>query len=82
MSTTTEEARESRLRRAVRRQGYALRKSRSRTPESCSYGGWAILDPTFNAWVAGMHPMEYTLDLDDVETWLNAESAARKRQPE
>ena len=58
--------REKRLRRALTRKGYALRKSRA--GESLdNLGGYMIYDPCANLLVAGDH---FNLTLDDVEAFL------------
>ena len=64
---TTESAQEARLRRAARKQGFALRKSRCRTPEAVVYGRSWVIDPERN-WIVGGEPCRWTLD--DVEEWL------------
>jgi hypothetical protein len=67
---TNDHVRERRLRRAAARLGYALMKSRSRTPESPEYGMYGIIEPAHNWWIA---PVDgFGFDLDDVEEWLSA----------
>jgi hypothetical protein len=63
MSTTTT-VRESRLRRALARQGMILRKSRSRTWTIDNHQGYMIVDADLNAIIAGSR---FDLSLDDVE---------------
>lgn len=59
--------RENRLRRRLAHEGYALRKSRDRSPHVDNLGGYMIVDAGRNFIVAGQR---YDLDLDDVEEWL------------
>jgi hypothetical protein len=59
-------AKEARLRREARRQGYMLKKSRRRNPEALDYGRFWLIDPYIN----GLVTSEYGLDLDEVEEWL------------
>lgn len=67
----SEKARETRLRRLARREGYAVRKARFRNPWLRSFGLYCIVDPDRNLLVAGGYgPNNYGLDLDDVEEWL------------
>lgn len=55
--------------------GRATRCARagSRTAEHFAYGGFAILEPNRNYWVAGMSAFEYSMDLDAVEPWVAEE---------
>jgi hypothetical protein len=63
-------AREDRARRALRREGYFLRKSRCRTPEVWGYGGYMIVNER-NCIVGGGHVGNgYSMDIEDVEGWL------------
>jgi hypothetical protein len=64
-----EKAREQRVRNAVERQGYVLRKDRARSWNVDHYGGFMIIDPYLNAVIAGER---FDLDLDDVENWLKS----------
>ena len=67
----TERTRENRLRRAARRQGFVLRKSRRRDPEAYDYGLWMIVDPDGNTVVAGNQVTGTpSMTLDEVEDWL------------
>ncbi len=61
---------EANARRAIRRLGYILRKSRCRTPEDPSFGGYVIIEPERNIIVAGFHSSAYGYDLDDVIAWI------------
>ena len=72
----TEKVRENRLRRAARRQGLMLVKSRRRDRGAADYGTYGIIDPQRDAWVAWRGAHGYGMDLDRVEAWL-----ARPRQP-
>ena len=59
--------REVRVRGVLRKQGYALRKSRLRSRESSEdYGGYMIVDVTRNTIEAGE---KFDLSLDDAERW-------------
>ena len=60
-----ERAREARLRRLARREGYALRKMRGRQSLD-NYGEFRIIDYS-NCVVAGVR---FDMSLDDVEAWL------------
>jgi len=68
-----EARRESALRARVRRRGFRLAKSRSRTPEHPEYGLFHIVDPYYNVIVAGYAGSGYSMTLDDVEAWLTEE---------
>jgi hypothetical protein len=70
MSTRNEKTRENRLRRLAARQGLAIRKSRSRTPQSIEYGGYMIINPYRNSVEAGGHPHSFAMGLDDIEEYL------------
>lgn len=74
MNATTEDrfeaARESRLRSRARRQGYRLRKSRSRTPEHLDWQTFGLVDAESNFVVAGSQGSGLGLSLDDVERIL------------
>ena len=66
-----EKVRENRLRRAARRQGFELRKSRRRDPAAYDYGRWMIVDPSGNTVVAGNQVTGTpSMTLDEVEDWL------------
>jgi hypothetical protein len=66
-----EKVRENRIRRMIERQGYILKKSRSRDPRVASYGGYMIVDRETNGVIAGGHPWAYSMNLDEVEEWAN-----------
>jgi hypothetical protein len=72
-----EQAREDRLRRAARRQGLAIQKSRARNPRHVCCGLWRIIDPSTNTVVIGAGVLDYEMELDDVEAWLNASDEER-----
>ena len=66
-----EKVRENRLRRAARRQGFELRKSRRRDPGAYDYGRWMIVEPGGNTVVAGAQDTGTpSMTLDEVEDWL------------
>lgn len=68
MENITDKSREQRLRRALNRQGLALRKSRRRTNfDYYDEGGYIIVDPYINGCIAGPR---CELTLDDVEEYL------------
>lgn len=62
--------RERRIRRAVTRLGFALRKSHRRSPAFPDHGLFHIVDPVNNWIVNGAQPWDFSLDLDDIEAWL------------
>ena len=61
-----DKVRETRLRRAARRQGLTLTKSRRRDPLALDYGKWWIADARTNKLVSP----ERGIDIDQVETFL------------
>jgi hypothetical protein len=61
--TATEQALEARARRAARRVGLVARKSRWRAHTIDNFGGFAIIDPRFNAIVTGSR---FDLSAEDV----------------
>jgi len=67
-----DKARENRARRAAERQGFTLRKSRTRDPLATGYG-WHIL--------RGRRQVAHLRDLPDVEQWL-ADPASRDQDQE
>lgn len=70
MSATAEKVLENRCRRALQRRGLQLVKSRQRDPHAAGYGGFAIIDPSANAIVAGGIGSHEAMDLDEVRAWL------------
>ncbi len=72
MTVDFERREENRLRAAITRAGYMLRKCRSRNPDNSGYGLFCILDPSTNFIVHGGGGAfgSYTLELDDVADWL------------
>jgi hypothetical protein len=69
----SDKIREERLRRAAKRQGLALVKSRSRHPDVLVYGTYGLVDPQRNAWVASSGGDGYGLDLDEIEQFLTGD---------
>ena len=69
MNEQIDAARESRLRSALTRAGYALRKSRAwkHVPNLDNLGGFMIVDRMRNWCVRGQR---FELDLDDVEAFV------------
>lgn len=65
--STSSDAREARARRALRRQGCSLYRSRVRRVNVDDLGGYRIVDDSANFVVAGAR---FELDLDDVEQWI------------
>ena len=63
-------AREHRARRAVIRLGYSLQRSRRRNPDFPDHGLYRVIDPFQNQIIVGAWPWDYSLDLDDVESWV------------
>jgi hypothetical protein len=63
----TERQRIARAYRLAHAQGLALKKSRTRNERSPSFGGYMLLDARSGAVVAGGHPFEFSMSLDDVE---------------
>jgi hypothetical protein len=55
------------------RQRLAVQKSRLRDPRAVGYGLYRIVDPNMNIVVAGGHPLDYSLTIDDVEAWLTSD---------
>lgn len=66
-----EVARESRLRRQAKRQGYKLEKSRRLNREADDYGLYRIVDRATGNPVTSAPPHRYTMKLDEVEAWLS-----------
>ena len=60
---------ESTVRTRLRRKGYALCRSRSRTPEHLDYGRYHIFDPYTNIVVAGYGFSSHELDLEEADDW-------------
>jgi hypothetical protein len=74
MTTTTDEAREARLRRKATSHRLRLTKSRSRDPNALDYGRFALIDPQTNGTVnaALIDRYIHSWSLDDVEQYLSA----------
>lgn len=73
MQNQAEKIRENKLRRMAQRQGYLLRKSRSRDPWALGYGRYWVVEPSRNIPVGGsFHPGWAQWDMDDVEGWLTS----------
>lgn len=67
---TAEKTREQRLRRAAKRQGLELAKSKTRDPRALDYGRWRVLDGQRGEVVAGD---DARMSIDDVERYLLGE---------
>jgi hypothetical protein len=65
-----DKVREQRARRALRRRGLDLEKSRRRDPQARGFGRYRIIDPEARRVVAGGGVGEFSLSLDTVEAWL------------
>ena len=61
---------ENRLRRAARRQGLFLQKSKARDPKARGYGRWAICDSQTGKALNFATRTIFTLTLEQVENWL------------
>ena len=64
----SQKQREARYRRALKKNGFLLRKSRFRNPGVFSVGLYCILDGR-NRYVSGSEGNGFSLTLDNVETW-------------
>ena len=62
-------SRVDRIRRAARRKGLIVMKSRARNPRSTEYCGFIIADDDRNL-VAGEYPHAFSMSLEDVERYL------------
>lgn len=60
-------AREARVRGALRKEGLALHRSRSRNPEAYDFGTYQVVDISTNFIVQSSGPGGVGLDLDDIE---------------
>lgn len=67
-SMSTEKNLEQKLRRALTKEGYQLRKSRARNWSSDNQQGYMIVNPYYNVIVAGS---QYDLSLQDVLAFVN-----------
>lgn len=63
--------RENRARRAAKRQGLELVKSRRRDPRSLGYGGYQLVDAQTGKVVAGEVDSRRALSIEDVERELD-----------
>jgi len=61
---------EARLRRVARTVGVRVEKSRCRTPETPSYGGYWLVDADRNFVLEGAHPYAFSMTLEDVDDAL------------
>ncbi|MBN1527970.1 MAG: hypothetical protein JW895_02855 [Thermoleophilaceae bacterium] len=68
MATGPEKVRENRLRRAAKRQGLELHKSRTRDPRALDYGRWWLTSAATGDTVAGGGDERW--DLQQVERYL------------
>ena len=66
----TDAVAENRLRRAVARRGYELRKSKRRDPKAFDFGKFMIWDTRTDKAVKGDKPHDYAMTFHDVERWL------------
>lgn len=68
---TADKVRENKVRRAAKRQGFVLKKSRARYTYPLSiydYGGYMLVGDDLNSIVAGE---KFQLSLEEAETFLN-----------
>lgn len=70
MTSTALKTRETRLRRAARRQGLALQKSRMRDPRGIDYGTYQLVDETGRIVAKASGRAAYGLTLDQIEQRL------------
>ena len=76
-----EKAREANARRLAARQGLQLTRSRVRDARAFGFGGYMLIDADVNTVVYGAHPYAYSLDLDEVEAYLNENTPPAKQNP-
>ncbi len=77
MTNTPHKVRENRLRRAARRQGLRLERSRRRDPRAIGHATYRLVDTAGNTIVAGGFTGDgYGMDLDDVARALGEAVAA------
>ena len=74
-----EKARESRLRRAARRCGMSLCRSRTRSPDAADFGYYMLVDASTKGIVAGAECGWANLALDGVEQFLNEYAEGQTR---
>lgn len=67
--TDSTQATENRLRRAARRHGYTITKSRRRS-QHANDPGYMLIHSATNAVVLGGYPVEFTATLADIEGYL------------
>ena len=67
---SAEKVREDRLRRAAKRQGLRLIKSRTRDPRALDYGGYWVMDEVQQR---AHGPVPSGMTLDEVERFLTTE---------
>ena len=76
-AASIDRVRENRLRRAARRQGYVLHRSRTRDPRALDYGSYWLVDTAgARGVVLGRIPGDWhsdAADLDDIERYLMGE---------
>ncbi|MFC9342885.1 hypothetical protein ACFT0G_06170 [Streptomyces sp. NPDC057020] len=70
---TAEKTREIRLRRAAKRQGLTLHRSRVRDPRALSYARYRL--ERDGHVIAGGDGTGYSMTMDDIEQYLNGERA-------
>jgi hypothetical protein len=70
-------ATENRLRRAARRRGQCLERSRRRDTTAPDYGTYQIRDVRTNRVVGGGGAMGYGMTLDDVLAWFEGAEQAK-----
>lgn len=65
-------AKEDRVRRILRKQGYALVKNRAYTHLERFQGEYMISNPSNNTWVAGCEGNGFGMSLEEVEKWADS----------
>ena len=68
--TNKEKTRENRARRVLLRLGYRLMKSKRKDPRAIDYGGYMIVDDSYNVIVEGSDPIAFSMDIEDVEKFI------------
>ena len=64
---------ENRMRRALKRRGMRLVKSKRRDPKAFDFGGYMIINAENNTVVCGTDPMAFSLSLDNVAQYVDEE---------
>ena len=62
---------EQAIRGRAARNGYIVRKSRSRNPSAPGFGGFMLVDSATNVAVCGTTPFSFSADLEDIAGYLD-----------